>query len=345
MKQIFLLACGFSLAALAGCNNTGATNDASTNSASSTNSATSTGTSGTDTSGGAKLKIAVIPKGTTHDYWNSVHAGALKAGKELNVDIQWKGPLKESDRAGQIGIVEQFVSEGTSAIVLAPLDDVALVKPVKSAGVKKIPVVVIDSGLKAEAGKDYVSLVATDNFKGGVLAGERMVKLLNGKGKVVMLRYAEGSDSTNKREEGFLSAVKKATGISVISDNRYAGATMGEAKDAAMNMVDKLKEADGIYTPNESSTMGMLSALRQDNLAGKKKFVGFDTSPQLIEGLNKGEIDALVAQNPTKMGYEGVKAAVAAIKGEKVATSMDTGVAVVDKTNIGTPDIKTLLGT
>ena len=342
MKQIFLLACGFSLAAFAGCNNTGtATNDASTNSASSSNTAS---TSGTDTTGGAKLNIAVIPKGTTHEYWKSVQAGALKAGKELNVNIQWKGPLKESDRAGQIGIVEQFVSEGTSAIVLAPLDDVALVKPVRSAAAKKIPVVIIDSGIKADAGKDYVSLVATDNYKGGQLAGERMVKLLNGKGKVVMLRYAEGSDSTNKREEGFLSAVKKATGIVMISDNRYAGSTMGEAKDSAMNMVDKLQEADGIYTPNESSTMGMLLALRQNRLAGKKKFVGFDTSPQLLEGLNKGEIDALVAQNPTKMGYEGVKAAVAAIKGEKVLPVMDTGAAVVDKANVATPEIKAIIG-
>jgi len=339
MKQILLLACGVSFAALAGCNtgNT-TTNDASGNTASSNTTSASPG------AGGARLKIAVIPKGTTHDYWKSVQAGADKAGKELGVDIQWKGPLKESDRAGQIGIVEQFVSEGTSAIVLAPLDDVALVKPVKSATDKKIPVVIIDSGIKATPGKDYVSLIATDNFQGGVLAGERMVKLLNGKGKVVMLRYQEGSDSTNKREEGFLSAVKKAPGITITSDNRYAGATMGEAKDAAMNMVDQLTAADGIYTPNESSTMGMLSALRQDHLAGKKKFVGFDTSPSLIEGLNKGEIDALIAQNPTKMGYEGVKAAVAAIKGEKTVANMDTGAAVIDKTNINSPEIKAIMG-
>ncbi len=340
MKQIFLLACGFSLAALAGCNNTGTINDASGNTASSNTASTS----GSGTSGATKLNIAVIPKGTTHEFWKSVQAGALKAGKELNVNIQWKGPLKESDRAGQIGIVEQFVSEGTSAIVLAPLDDVALVKPVRSAAAKKIPVIVIDSGIKATAGKDYQSLVATDNYQGGVLAGERMVKLLGGKGKVMMLRYAEGSDSTKKREEGFLSAVKKATGIQIISDNRYAGATMGEAKDSAMQMVDTLKEADGIYTPNESSTMGMLLALRQNQMAGKKKFVGFDTSAPLLEGIGKGEVDALIAQNPVKMGYEGVKAAVAAVKGEKVLPVMDTGAEVVDKANMGTPAIKAIIG-
>jgi ribose transport system substrate-binding protein len=332
MKHTFFLTCGLGLVAIAGCNNGGSTsNETSQTSSSSATPAKST------------LSIAVIPKGTTHVYWKSVEAGARKAGAELGANIQWKGPLKESDRAGQIGIVEQFVSEGASAIVLAPLDDTALVKPVKSALAKKIPIVIIDSALKGTPGKDFASLVATDNYQGGVLAGQRMVKLLGGKGKVVLMRYQEGSDSTNKREEGFLSVMKKTPGITMLVENRYGGATTGEAKDTAMNMVDKLQAADGIYCPNESSTLGMLLALRQTRLAGKKKFVGFDTSPQLIEGLNKGEINALIAQNPTKMGYEGVKAAIAAIKGQKLAASVDTGVAVIDKTNIATPAIKTLL--
>jgi ribose transport system substrate-binding protein len=144
-----------------------------------------------------------------------------------------------------------------------------------------------------------------------------------------MLRYQEGSASTNEREEGFLDAVKKNPGIQVILDNRYAGATTDEAKTAALNVLDTLKSADGIYCPNESSTFGMLLALRQNNLAGKKKFVGFDTSPQLIEGLQKNEIDGLVAQNPRKMGYEAVKVCVQAIKGEKVEPRIDTGATLV----------------
>lgn len=333
MNKLPLVGLTSLLFALSGCNN-----------ATTTPSTTASSNSTSAAPGAAKLSIAVIPKGTTHSYWKSVEAGARKAGDELGVDIQWKGPLKESDRAGQIGIVDQFSSEGVSAIVLAPLDDVALVKPVKAATAKKIPVVIIDSALKAKPGTDFVSLISTDNVKGGVLAGERLVKLLGGKGKVVMLRYQEGSASTNDREEGFLSVMKKNSGITMLVDNRYGGATAGESKDSAMNMVDKLQAADGIYCPNESSTFGMLLALRQEGLAGKKKFVGFDTSPQLNEGLNKGEIDALVAQNPTKMGYEGVKAAVAAIKGQKVAASVDTGVEVIDKANFNTPKIKELIG-
>jgi ribose transport system substrate-binding protein len=292
----------------------------------------------------AKLKIAVIPKGTTHLFWKSVEAGARKAEAELGAEIIWKGPLKENDRAQQIAIVEQFVTEGVSGIVLAPLDDAALVRPVSAAAQKKIPVVIFDSALKGEAGKDFVSFVATNNHQGGSLGGEQLAKLLGGKGKVVLLRYQIGSASTVEREAGFVEALDKNPDIKIISDNRYAGATAGEAKTASMNMLDKIKEADGIFCPNESSTFGMLLALRQTNLAGKIKFVGFDTSPPLIEALEKGEIDALVAQDPTRMGYEGVKTIVEHIRGKKVLAVIDTGVRLITQDNLNTPEIKKLLG-
>jgi len=295
--------------------------------------------------GGATINIAVIPKGTTHSFWKSVEAGANKAGAELGVNVQWKGPLQENDRAQQIQIVQQFTSQGINGIVVAPLDNQALKRPIDEAMNAKIPVVIIDSALNGEVGKDFVSFVATDNRKGGQMGGEQLAKVLGGKGKVVLLRYQVGSASTDEREAGFLDAMKKNPDIQIIVDNRYAGATMGEAKDSAMQMLDKLQEADGIFCPNESSTQGMLLALRQAGLAGKKKFVGFDASSTLVEGLNKGEIDALVSQNPTKMGYEGVKAIVAAVKGEKVEPRIDTGCQLITKDNVNTPEIKQLLGT
>jgi ribose transport system substrate-binding protein len=330
LKNFSLLSCGVSLLLIAGCN-----------SSSSTAPSGSPSTSGTPANG--KLTIAVIPKGTTHVYWKSMEAGARKAGNELGATIVFKGPVKESDRAQQISIVEQFVTDGTSAIVLAPLDETALVKPVRNAKAKKIPVVIIDSALKGKAGEDFVSFVATNNFQGGVLAGEQMVKLLGGKGKVAVLRYQEGSAATIDREEGFLSVIKKNPGITVLVSNRFGGATVGEAKNTALNLVDPLRAADGVFASNESSSSGMLLALRQIGVAGKVKFVGFDSAPLLVEGLRKGDIEALIVQNPAKMGYEGVKAAVAAIKGEKVATSIDTGAAVVTKENLDTPEIKALL--
>lgn len=292
-----------------------------------------------------KLRVAVIPKGTTHIFWKSVEAGARGAGKELDVEIVWKGPMKENDRAQQISIVEQFVTEGISGIVLAPLDNTALQRPVAAAAQKKIPVVIFDSALKGEPGKDFVSFVATDNKKGGYLGGEQLSKLLGGKGKVVLLRYQVGSASTMEREEGFLQAIAKSAELTLTVDNRFAGATAGEAKTAAMNIVDKLKEANGIFCPNESSTFGMLLALRQNNLAGRVKFVGFDTSPPLIEALQKGEIDALVAQDPTRMGYEGVKTLVAHIQGKPTQKVLDTGVRLITRENINSPEIKKLLST
>jgi ribose transport system substrate-binding protein len=298
-------------------------------------------------SGTAKaLSIAVIPKGTMHEFWKTVHAGAVKAGKELDVEIIWKGPIKEDDRDAQIAVVEDFISKGVSGIVLAPLDDVALKTPVSSAVKSGIPVVIFDSGLK---GSDFVSFVATDNYKGGTIAGEHMVKLLGGKGSVAMLRYSEGSNSTMERERGFMDAVKKCKGINVVSSNQYGGVTPESAYKASENMLARFKKPeggisiDGIFCPNESTTFGMLLALRDIEVTGKVKFVGFDASKQLIEGMQKGEIQGLVVQNPMNMGYLAVKALVANLKGEKVEKRIDTGATLVTPENIKNPEINELI--
>ncbi len=289
-------------------------------------------------------KIAVIPKGSTHNFWKSIEAGADKAGAELGVEVIWKAPLREDDRGQQIGVVQEFIASGVSAIVLAPLDENALKGPVHSAAEHGIPVVIIDSSVKGEVGKDFVSFVATDNHHGGELGGEELARDLGGKGKVVLLRYAEGSASTLARESGFTEALAKYPGISLLVANRYGGATASTAQDAAMNLLDKIREADAIFCPNESTTMGMLLALRQTGLAGHKTFVGFDASPALLSALEKGEINGLVAQNPTKMGYLGVVTAVRALRGEKVEPRIDTGCVVVNRENLDTADVKAVLG-
>jgi ribose transport system substrate-binding protein len=290
------------------------------------------------------ITLAVIPKGTTHPFWKTVEAGARKAAQETGVQINWRGPISENDRAQQIAVVQQFVGSKVSGIVLAPLDATALVAPVRSAIDKKIPVVIMDSALKGEAGKDFSSFVATDNRKGGEIAGEELARLLEGKGKVVLLRYIEGSASTAEREEGFLSVMKKHPGIEVIVSNRYAGPSISTAQDAAMNLIDKIREADGIFASNDPSCQGMLLALRQNGLAGKKKFVAFDTSAPLLAALKKDEVNAIVAQNPYKMGYLSVKTAVAVIRGEKFDPRVDTGCELVTKANLDTPAVKAILG-
>jgi ribose transport system substrate-binding protein len=292
---------------------------------------------------GEKISIAVVPMGTSHVYWKAVEAGARQACKELGVDMTWKGPLKENDRAQQIAIVEQFVSENKSGIVIAPLDDTALKRPIDAAMAKKIPVVIIDSALKGEPGTDFVSFVATDNHAGGKMAAEELLKLLNGKGKVILIRGQEGTASTTAREEGFLEEIKKHPDIQILLDNRYAGNTAAEAQTTVMNLMDKIRQADGMFCPNEGTTFGTLLALRQAHLAGKIKLVGFDTSPALIEGVKKGEIMAVVAQHPKKMAYDGVKILVAKIRGEEVPQKEDSGAVLITAENLNTPEIQELL--
>ena len=293
-----------------------------------------------------KLTIAVIPKGTTHEFWKSIHAGAMKASQELGVDIIWKGPLKEDDREAQIKVVEDFVSRGVSGIVLAPLDDTALRVPVASAARSGIPVVIIDSGLKSE---DFVSFVATDNYKGGHMAGEYLCKLLNNKGKVIMLRYEVGSASTMERERGWSEAIKDCKDIQVVSDNQYGGATTETSYQASENLLARLKNPDGslsidgIFCPNESTTFGMLRALQEGNWAGKVKYVGFDSSSKLIEALQAGQINGLILQNPFQMGYLGVKTVVASIQKQPFEKRVDTGETLVTKENMEQPEIKELL--
>ncbi len=291
-------------------------------------------TSSQQASQAGTLRIAVIPKSTAHMFWNSVESGAKDAAQELGVEIVWKAPIKESDRAGQIQLVQQMTADNIDGLVLAPLDSRALVGPVRAAAQAGKPVVVIDSGLEAESGRDYISFVATNNRLGGQLGGEKLVELLAGKGKVVLLRYMAGSASTSEREEGFLAAIADQAGIEILSENRYAGTTSGEAQIAALNLIDVLKQADGVFCPNESSTDGMLQALRKEGVTGQVKFVGFDASPPLIEALKQGEIDALVVQDPYKMGYLGVQTLVAHLRGETVEPLIDTGVQVVTRENV-----------
>ncbi|HJS73610.1 MAG TPA: substrate-binding domain-containing protein, partial [Vicinamibacteria bacterium] len=295
---------------------------------------------------GKDIVIAVIPKGTTHSFWKAIHAGAQKASQELGVEVIWKGPAREDDRDAQVAEVENFVSRGVSGIVLAPTDDKALRLPVTDAMRAGIPVVIIDSGLDSE---DYVSFVATDNYKGGRLAGERMAERLQGKGRVILLRYMEGSASTMERERGFLDVMTETPGIAVVSSNQYAGATAETAYQASENLLARFKSesgalgVEGIYCPNESSSFGMLRALQDSALAGKVVLIGFDASEQMVRALENGEFDALVLQDPVNMAYLGVKTMVSHLRGEEVPERIDTGVTLVTRDNMADPRIAELL--
>jgi ribose transport system substrate-binding protein len=289
-----------------------------------------------------KYTVAVVPKGTTHEFWKSIHAGAIKAKRELEasgvtVDVIWKGPLKEDDREQQVQVIENFIGRHVDGIVLAPLDNKALVAPVETAVRGKIPVVIIDSGLASTA---YASFVATDNREGGRIAARNLGKLLGGKGNAIMLRYAVGSASTEEREAGFLEVMQKDfPGVKLLSTDQHAGATRDTAKRAAENLLSRYgPQLNGVFASNESSAAGMLLALRDAGLAkGKVKFVAFDSGETLNAGLKSGDVQGLVVQNPLNMGYLGVKTVVAILRGKKVEKRIDTGVGFVTLENFNDP--------
>src|SRR5262245_43949918 len=212
-----------------------------------------------DQAAGGRPVIAVVPKGTQHEFWKSVHAGAAAAAAAAGVDVQWNGPQLEGDRASQIQLLQNFISKRVQGIVLAPVDQVAIATVVAEAKAAGVPTVVIDSALDGDA---HVAYVATDNKEGGRVAAARMGELLAGKGKVVMLRFQQGSASTMAREAGFLEALAaRSPGVQVISDEQYAG-DLDKARAAADSLLVAHPDVDGVFCPNESTTHGFLLALQ-----------------------------------------------------------------------------------
>jgi ribose transport system substrate-binding protein len=270
----------------------------------------------------------------------------MKAGEDNGFEIIWKGALVESDRAQEIQIIKQFITQKVDGIVLAPLDARApgIIRAVKEAMDADIPVVIMDSALKAEAGKDFVSFAATSNKDAGKMGGECLAKLLDGKGKVVILRYMEGSASTENREAGCIEALKKYKDIEIVADPFAAGSgTIADAKNRAISIAATLEKADGCFASNDSATVGLLRALETKGLTGKIKFVGFDASRPSVEALRNNKIQALVAQNPFNMGYQAVTVLGKHLKGEKVPLFIDTGAGLLTPDNLETEESKKLL--
>lgn len=297
----------------------------------------------------AKIRVALIPKGTTHWFWQAIHAGGRKAAQEHgDAQVLWQGPPKEDMRQEQQDIVERFTSEGVSALVLAPCDRRMLAAPVAAALKKGIPVVIIDSGLELTPGMKedpkYLGYVATDNYLGGRKAAERMAELFGGRpAKVMMVRYQAGSESTEERERGFSDGIKQAGKIELFIPQTEAGATVDTAQKAAESLLADHKDLDGIFMPNESSVQGMLQALKARGLAGKIRLVGFDSNEVLLAALKRGDIDGLVLQDPFQMGHEAVKRAIAAAEGRAVDRgTLHTNLRVATRENVNSEELRAM---
>jgi ribose transport system substrate-binding protein len=290
-----------------------------------------------------KLLIAVVPKATSHEFWKSVHAGAVKGAQDADVKIIWKGPITESDREAQINVVQDFIAQSVDGICLAPLDSRALVPVVSEAAAAKIPVVIFDSGLDDTA--DTISFVATDNYHGGQIAGRHLGQLLGGKGRVIVLRQAVGSQSCEQREEGCLDTLKKEfPKIEIISAGEYGGDTADKALVKSQQLLLTFGDrVDGVFASSQHVSTGMLKALEEHGLAGKVKFIGFDPGPELVVALRAKKMHGIVLQDPVGMAKLAVTTLAAHIRGQKIESRIATGETLATPENMDEPEIKKLL--
>ncbi len=285
-----------------------------------------------------KTVVGVVPKGRSHLFWQSVHAGAAKGARDAGVEIQWNGPTGETDYAAQIQIVENMITRHVDAICLAPIDKKIMVGVVEKAAAANIPVVIFDSGIDTDK---FVSQVATDNYGAGRMAAERMGSLLGGKGKVVMVAVQPGGASTMERERGFEEALKEKFPGVRLADKQYGMADFAKSMAVSENMLTAHPDMDGMFASNESSTVGASQAVKARK--SKVKLVGFDWSPTLLEDLRAGVVDSLVAQHPFKMGEEAVKAAVAKLRGQPVERINNLAPRLIVKDDLDKPDVQAQL--
>ncbi len=300
---------------------------------------------GCSTKSSYKYRVAVIPKGQTHEFWQSIERGARRAaddlaGQGISVEILWDAPLKESDAQDQIARVQRNTSRGIDGLVLAPQDSKAMVPAVQHTVERGIPVVIIDSGLDRPG--LMVKYVATDNYNGGKMAAQHLLGVLAKEGKtapkLVLFRYQAGSESTEQREKGFLDHVKGKPGVEVIDDREYAGATVDTAQRAAGPLLARIQDrADGIFAVNESATNGLLNAMRSKGLNKKIHLMGFDSSQPLLDSVKEGDVDGLIVQDPYRMGYLGVWVLVRHLEGDDVSAggkNLSTGEYLLTRDNL-----------
>ena len=287
-----------------------------------------------------RMRIAVIPKAVSHLFWVSVENGAKAAGREFNVEILWNGPSAETDYSRQIQIVDSMVAQRVDGIAIAAAERRALVSSVERAVAAGIPVTVFDSGLET---KDYVSYVATDNVDAGRLAARKMGELIAGKGKVGLVLHAPGSASTMDREQGFQEGIKaEFPGIRLVG-GQYGMSDRAKSRAAAENLLTAHPDLAGIFCSSEPSSTGSALAIKARELTGKVMLIAFDSSESMVEDLRGGAIDAMVVQDPHRMGFEAVRTLVQKLKGQNPPRRLDLNATVIQRKDLNEPNVKRLL--
>ncbi len=287
-----------------------------------------------------KKVIAVVPKATSHLFWLSVQAGAMAAGEEFGVQVEWNGAASETDFTRQIQILDSFVSRRVDGIAVAPTERKVLLNSLDRAAAAGIPVTVFDSGLDSE---NYMSFLATNNYEAGQMAARSLGRLLEGKGNVAVLMHTPGSGSTMDRERGFTDALQtEFPGIKIVA-SQYGQSDRSKAMAAAENILTAHPGLNGIFASSEPSSVGAALAIKSRGLVGKVRLLAFDSSDGMIEDLKAGVIDAMVVQDPFRMGHDAVKTIVDKLNGQTPPKRIDLSARVVTRADLEKTEVQRLL--
>ena len=266
-----------------------------------------------------KKVVGVVPKGANHIFWQTVHAGAIKAAKEENLQVEWNAPTLEIDSSRQIAIVESMVNRRLAGIALAPVDRKALVGVVERAASAGIPIAIFDSDIDTDK---RITYIATDNREGGRKAARLLAELLLGEGEVAVISFMPGSAATMEREEGFREELAKHFPKVKVVQTAYGMADRAKARAATENIMAAHPNLRGLFADNESSSAGAVLALKSRGNA-QVRMVAFDSNDELVSDVQDRYIDGLVIQKPFQMGYESVKAIARKLGGQPVVSRID----------------------
>lgn len=286
-----------------------------------------------------KMYVPVISKGFQHQFWQAVKLGAEKAAKEFDVNITFEGPETESQVDKQIEMLTAALGKKPAAIAFAALDSKAAIPLLQKAKDSKIPVVGFDSGVDSDI---PVATAATNNIAAAALAADKMASLIGNEGEVAVVVHDQTSRTGIDRRDGFVNQIKAKYPNIKIVDIQYGGGDQLKSTDLAKAIIQAHPNVKGFFGANEGSAIGVLNAvteLKKDKIV----VIGYDSGKQQIDAIKSGKMAGAITQDPIGIGYWSVKAAVMAVKGEKVEKNIDTGFHWYDKTNIDAPDIKALL--
>jgi ribose transport system substrate-binding protein len=291
-----------------------------------------------------KPSIPIIVKDTTTYYWQIVLAGARKAGRDLNVNVPQLGAPSESDINGQISILENVVSEKPAAIVIAPTQFKALGKPIDEAA-KNVKIIGIDSAADSKA---FTSFLTTDNVQGGRIAADALAAAITAKygkpeGQVALITSIPGVGSLDQRGKGFKEEIAaKYPGLKLVAD-KVADGMPTTGLNIMTDLITANPDLRGVFASNLTMAQGAGQAIAENKVNDKIMLIGFDSDDKTVKLLADGNIKALVVQDPFRMGYAGIKTALAASKGEKVPENVDTGANLITKENMNSERSKELL--